>query len=184
MSAYTTKLSSVLSCVLFFSCLSAVSAQDSETPQARTWGKQAGAFQLSIATDQDRYVLGEPVRISVVLKNVTDDEAWFVNTQREVLYDMRVWLPSPDWIPLKQLAALTPEGDALKHPHMGNYAGAKVPAGREMPEELWISKLYYMTIPGTYHVVISCRQPLHERYNPQVTITSNEIAVTVLAKQP
>jgi hypothetical protein len=39
-------------------------------------------------------------------------------------------------------------------------------------------------VPGTYDVVISCRQPLHERYDPQVTITSNEIAVTVLAKQP
>jgi len=145
-------------------------------------GQAGGAFRLSIAADKEQYAFNEPIRISIVLKNVTDHEAWLIRTQRERFYDMEVILPHPGWIPWKPQAVLTPQGEALKHPHMGSFFGGKALAGSEAADEIWINNVYNMTLPGAYRVVFSCKEPLLERADPQVTITSNEFAVTVLPK--
>jgi hypothetical protein len=46
--------------------------QGSDTGAVRDWGKQSGPFQLSISTDKQQYVPGELIKLTAVIKNVSD----------------------------------------------------------------------------------------------------------------
>jgi hypothetical protein len=91
-----------------------IHAQESVTAKAREWGTRSGAFQLSIASDKNPYFVAEDVRVTAVLKNVSDGSLILARTQPVMFYDMDIRSPFPTWIDFKPRAALTTLGQRLK----------------------------------------------------------------------
>ena len=88
-----------------------------------------------------------------------------------------------NWWPQKQQAMLTARGYAEKHPLEMSTMGCTLDPGRENSRTLELNKLFQMTAPGEYRITFSCKEPLKKLGDPDVTITSNELAITVIAKQ-
>ena len=166
-------------------------AQDSPASKPREWGKEAGPYQLSISSDRDKYAVGEIIKIAAILKNVSDHStAFYVMGPGAFQFTMDIRLPMPAWIPWKPRAPLTPLGQQEMDPRLfTGRSGAEVLAGAEMTHTFEISKLFEMSTPGDYQITFSCAQwvgSLNDHSGaerPKVTVTSNQITVTVLAKQ-
>ncbi len=152
----------------------------SEVPRQRPvqWGKQSGPFQLSIASDKDEYRPGEVVRITVTLKNVASHPVQHEAGRTFYTADVRV--PSPDWLPWRPQARLTPLGERARYPAYDSIQGGKVQPGAEMTSDDEISKLYDMRAPGKYTITYVCKEPPEVKGDPVVVIVSNEITVTIL----
>jgi hypothetical protein len=166
-------------------------AQDSAGTKPRGWGKEVGPYQLSISSDQDKYAFGDTIRITAILKNISDHSTTFRRMKPAALQfiiDLR--LPMPAWIPWKPQAPLSPLGQQEMAPKLfSGTTSIEVKAGAEMTDQFEISKLFEMSAPGDYQITFTCRQwvgGLNDHSGaerPMVTITSNQIAVTVLPKQ-
>jgi hypothetical protein len=83
----------------------------------------------------------------------------------------------------KPRATLSEFGQEQTHPREVSGIGFYVPAGHEIVDALDVSNLYQMSLPGDYHVVLSCRLPIAKRGDPYVVVTSNVIVITVLPKE-
>ena len=168
------------------------SAQDSTASKPREWGKEAGPFRLSISSDRDKYTIGEAIKITAILKNVSDHSVIFRRTGPAAFqFQMDIRLPMPAWIPWKPRAPLTPLGQQEMDPRLfSGIAGAEARVGAEMTDEVEISKLFEMSTPGDYSITFSCRQQVGSPKDqsgaerPMVTVVSNQITVTVLPRQP
>lgn len=147
-------------------------------PAAREWGARAGAFQLSIYSDKKSYANGEPILLSAVMKNVSDNWAFLVAHTPFEFYDIDIRIPFPSWMPFKPRAALTPFGRERKYPRETSLRGGDVQAGRESVDQFELNKLYYMSAPGDYRIVVSCRLR-SKGGQPPMTAVSNEIVITV-----
>jgi hypothetical protein len=177
----------VSACLAFWLLAGLVTAQETGTPETREWGKQAGPFRLSISADRGKYAAGERIRLTVVLKNVSDHPARMGRSSfRPYMMDVR--LPTPAWIPWKPVAPLTAYGDQMlnpKHPFDASIAGGEVEAGHQGREEVEINQIYAMSTPGEYEITFSCRQWDSSPENPAraswVTVVSNRLLVTVSA---
>jgi hypothetical protein len=174
-------------CLAFWLLAGPVTAQEIGTPETREWGKQAGPFRLSISAGKGKYDAGERIRLTVVLKNVSDHPTKMrFSSFRPYVMDVR--LPTPAWIPWKPLAPLTALGDQMlnpKHPFDFSIAGGEVEAGHQGREEVEINQIYEMSTPGEYEITFSCKQWDSSPENPAraswVTVVSNRLLVTVLA---
>lgn len=151
--------------------------------RVRSWGEQSGPFRLSITSDKDQYAPGEAMRVVAVIKNVSDHPTYLARSAPFLFYDVAIRLPVPEWVPWHPRAPLTPLGETEKHPRMASYSGAAVAAGNETVDEFELDKLYQMSAPGEYHITFSCKLPAHYRGDPKVTVTSNEIVVTVVRQR-
>jgi hypothetical protein len=177
----------VNACLAFWLLAGLVTAQEIGTPETREWGKQAGPFRLSISADRGKYAAGEPIRLTVVLKNVSDRPAT-VRYPSFRPYIMDVRLPTPAWIPWEPVAPLTAIGDQMlnpKHPFDAHTANGEAPAGHEGRAEVEINQIYAMSTPGEYEITFSCIQWDGSPENParasSVTVVSNRLLVTVSA---
>jgi len=153
---------------------------NAEAVGEREWGKQSGPFQLSIAADKRQYGAEEVILLTATLKNVGSEPVMMHHVPRMLLYEVNVWLPMPAWIPYKPKAPLTQFGDSERHPRFTSVMGRVVPSGYESVDRFELNKLFQMSAPGEYRVVLSCRQPSEKKGEPEITVTSNEIVVTVL----
>ena len=150
----------VNACLAFWLLAGLVPAQEIGTRETREWGKQAGPFRLSISAEKGKYAAGERIRLTVVLKNVSDHPATMGRSSfRPYIMDVR--LPTPAWIPWKPVAPLTAYGDQMlnpKHPFDASTGGGEVEAGHEGREEVEINQIYAMSTPGEYEITFSCKQ--------------------------
>jgi hypothetical protein len=154
--------------------------QQASPAKLREWGQQSGAHQLSISSDEGQYAAGETVRVTAVLKNVTDESVLLMQQDPAIFYDMDIRVPVQPWIPLSPRAALTEFGERQRNPAIGGSRGGNLKPGDESIRELELNKLYYMTIPGDYRIRFSCKVLLKRQDDPRITVTSNEIKVTIL----
>lgn len=97
-----------------------------------------------------------------------------------IFYDMDIRVPVQTWIRLSPRAALTEFGQRQMNPPVGGSYGGDLKPGGESIREVELNKLYYMTTPGDYRVVFSCKVPLKKPGDPHITVTSNEITITIL----
>jgi hypothetical protein len=155
-------------------------AQDTPADVEREWGKQSGAFRLSISSNKPQYAAGEAIKITAVLKNVTDSSAYIARPTPPEFYNMDVRMPTPDWIPFKPQAVLTTLGDQQRHPSRSSMVGWDLQAGADVTNDFELHKLYTMSVPGEYHVTFSCKIPVKKIGEPLLVITSNELKITVL----
>jgi hypothetical protein len=177
----------VNACLALLLMAGLATAQEIGTPETREWGKQTGPFRLSISAEKGKYAAGERIRLTVVLKNVSDHAARMRRSSFRP-YVMDVRLPTPAWIPWKPLAPLTALGDQMlnpKRPFDFSIAGGEVEAGHEGREEVEINQIYEMSAPGEYEITFSCKQWDSSPGNPAraswVTVVSNRLLVTVSA---
>jgi len=165
-------------------------AQDAAPAKTPTWGPRAGPWRLSISAEKSQYSAGETVVVVALLKNVSEQPVLFTDVTGgppPMLYRMDVRLPVPAWIPWKPRAAELPLAK-LQPGASYHMIGMDEPAGWESVSEVDLNKLFDMSTPGDYHVTFSTSQLTRSRAdgptareNPKVTVTSNEITVTVLA---
>jgi len=142
----------------------------------------AGSYQLSISTDKSAYLVGEPVKVTTILKNVSDKQTALIHRPSFDGYEMDVTLPYPSWIPFSPRAVLTPFGEKQQFPAISSTKGGYVQAGHESFNSFELNALYGMSAPGEYKIVFSCKQPLREWGDPEVTVTSNELKIAILDK--
>src|ERR1035438_10466903 len=64
-------------CLSLFLVSFGAAAQGSVASDPRQWGKEAGPYQLSISSDKDKYAIGEAIKITAALKNVSDHSTAF-----------------------------------------------------------------------------------------------------------
>ena len=172
--------------MLLIAVLPMIAAAQDSASGAREWGKRSGAFQLSIASDKMLYNEGEFIVVTSILKNVTDEPAVLTGHASPFgFYDIDVRMPIADWIPnaAAPRAALTSLGLSQKIFLSGSTAGHSLKPGAEFRNAFELNRLYEMSATGDYHVIFSCRLPSHTGRNEMVTITSNELIITVLKKQ-
>jgi hypothetical protein len=159
-----------------------INAQESVAAATRQWGIRSGAFQLSIASDKDRYFVGEDVHVTSVLKNVSDGSVILARTQPVMFYDMDIRLPFPVWVDFKPRAALTTLGQRMKDHWDRSLHGGPLNPGKEVVDEFDLGKLYDMATPGDYHITFSCKLPPNSPGDPAIIVASNEIKVTIRPK--
>jgi hypothetical protein len=153
--------------------------QGSDTGAVREWGEQSGPFQLSISTNKQQYAAEELIKLTAVVKNVSDGPARFARPSPVTFYEMDIRVPMPEWIPFRPQAVLTPDGQAQKHPWRSNFAGMTICAGVETTDQFDLNKLYYMSAPGEYRITFSCKLP-QKLGDRDFAITSNELRITIL----
>lgn len=153
-------------------------------PAKQDRGKQIGSFQLSLSSDKERYMPDEIIRVTAVLKNVTNDFALVEAPGSGMLYEIDVRVPFPEFIPFKPRAALTAVGAKQKSPPANGFSsgvGFSLMPGKEMTREFELNNLFEMRGAGDYHITFSCKAPFKHAIGPRVVITSNPIVVRVLA---
>jgi hypothetical protein len=173
--------------VLFLLLPCVALAQDDATAKLREWGAASGHFRLSIAPEQPRYAIGDPIRLTVVLKNVSGKTVllWTIGAMR--FYQMDVRVPTPAWLPFRPQAQMTALGRDETAERDVSVVGREVPDGYEWKEEIEISKLFDMSAVGEYRIIFLCRQPRpegdhRESKDVRVVIVSNVLNVVVVPK--
>ncbi len=173
--------------VLFLLVPCVVLAQGDAPVGSREWGAVSGRFQLSITAERSQYAVGDPIRITAVLKNVSGQPALLWRVAATRYYQMDVRLPAPDWLPFRTQARLTPLGREETAPREVSFMGGEVPEGYEWKEEIELSKLFDMSAVGEYRITFVCRQPgagadYGDRKDSRVVIVSNTLRVSVAPK--
>ena len=131
---------------------------------------------ISIASQRTAYVLGQPIRIRVVLRNTTDREFTIFQSvggvRGEQYYSVSVIGPGG------KPAVITAYGAVvLKHISV---AGSRImrmvkPGGAAKVEYVTVSRLFHMVAPGTYLVQVSRPSPL----DSAVILKSNRLTIKV-----
>ena len=155
-------------------------------PKAVEWGPQAGPWRLSISADKSQCTGGEPIEVTGTLKNVSDRKVAFTyNVPSLFITDVR--LPMTPGIPWRQRAQPLPASRLQPGEAFHTISVDELP-GWETARKYDLGKRVDMSAPGEYHVTFSTKQPtvtLAEgeaaRGDPKVTVTSNEITITVVA---
>jgi hypothetical protein len=152
---------------------------------SKSWGPQSGAFRLSLSSDRQTYMIGDPINVTVTLRNVTEEPAPIAFTRPAFFYDIDIRLPFPTWMPFKPRATMTEAGMNARTGsfHPGGMSGFPMRPGGQMTHDFELEKMFNMTAQGEYHIVLSCR-PTKRKDDPRtnVVVTSNEITITLLAK--
>jgi len=146
------------------------------------WGDRSGPYQMSIISDKTEYQVGDPIKISVALKNVSDSPVELHVSNLYTMFTMDVRVPVPDWIPWKPQAALTQQGRGVKFPRDNAVMGVALPPDGQRTFELYPTALYEISTPGKYRITFSCRQPSPAEGAQMVTVVSNEVTIAVLPK--
>jgi hypothetical protein len=164
---------------VFLLCV-VLQGQDSASNEERSPGRRTGPFLLSISSDKQKYLSGEAISITSVLRNESDREVVMRMSSPLRFYGMEVILPGPAWLPVRNRAVLSEEGQRQMYP--GHISSGIFPLkpGEESVAHFEMSKLYVMTIPGEYHVVFYFRAPYYVGGDGMVK--SNEIVFTIAEK--
>jgi hypothetical protein len=151
---------------------------------ARKWGPITDGFQISIATDNPAYQLGNPIVVSVLLRNVSGQPLWFSQTDMEADYDIEI--AGSDG----KAAPLTPYGQrihALDRPILHAYDVTLKPA-ESIEHTLALDKLYDVRRADVYNVRVTRKVP--EVSAPQTNgaprlaeIRSNTIRITLFQSE-
>lgn len=131
------------------------------------------AFTLSIATGSSQVVSGEGVRISILLHNQSSEPVVVPNfyqaDEGESHYGLIVRLSDGRFAPKTALArGLTVWACSAQCGPFG------VHPNTDFRDEIIVTKLYDLTVPGRYLIQISATWP------PLATVTSNQLAITVV----
>jgi len=150
------------------------------------WGPAAGPWQLSISSNKSHYPVGEAIKVTGTIKNVSDRPVLFLNSTFS-LFVIDVRTPMPSWIPMKPKARLLPES-APQPGEAYHVIGVDVPPAWQTARILDLNRLFDMSEPGEYRIKFSTTQPTvtmaegqaaHD--NAKVTVTSNELVIMIVA---
>jgi hypothetical protein len=152
-----------------------------ETPGRLPLGRKTGPFRFTLSPGKTEYQADETIRLASVLRNESEQKLALSMTPRVSFYGMDVRLPGPAWMPFRDRAVLSPEGERRVYPGHTSAAGYVLNPGQELADEFEINRLYVMTVPGEYHITFYFRAP--DNVGKGVMVMSNEIVVTVAEKK-
>lgn len=160
----------------------AFQGQEPSVRESPPLGRQTGPFRFSISADRPIYQLGDPIFVTSVLRNETDHDLSIFMSSPLQFYGKNVMLPEPAWLPVRNLAVLTDEGQRQVFPGHMSASSRVIRPGGEIESKFELNKLYAMSVPGDYHIVFHFRAPDYVGKN--VIVMSNEIVVTVAKAAP
>ncbi len=132
--------------------------------------------QLTASTDKERFGVGEPVTLKVVIKNNGTEECHLISRGARTDYELDVRNGEG------QRASLTAAGERLKrNGGIFNSSGRIVlKAGEEHEDTISITDIYELTTPATYTIVAS-RKGHHQagQGGKEATIKSNKVTITI-----
>jgi hypothetical protein len=159
-------------------------AQDARVERARQWGEQSGPYRLSILSDKDEYLSGEPMKITVTTRNVSDGPVYVPMGTPLFVYKIAVRAPAPEWSHWSLEIAPIPEAmnRALA---VGSHSGRPLGPAEEVSQYIEdLTRFYDMTKPGGYRVTFSRLATPRPGASSPVQVVSNEVTITVLSKRP
>lgn len=168
--------------VVWLTC--AAYAQDAAAPAiALEWGKPSGGLRLSLSSDKKEYRPGEPIRVTAILRNVSDVPIRVTSTSIWLFYEMEVLAPAPEWLPFRPRASRTPLAERNLHLEVTGMGGIRLTPGLQTRQEFEVNTLFQMTDPGVYHITFAHRERPNDRGQPDIRVISNDLKVTILADQ-
>jgi hypothetical protein len=153
-------------------------ARESPPPQ----GRQTGPFRFSLSADKPVYRPDDPILVTSVLRNEADHDLSIFMSSPIQFYGKDVMLPGPAWLPFRNLAVLTDEGQRQVFPGHMSASSRVLKPGDEIVSKFELNKIYVMPVPGYYHVVFHFRAP--DYIGKNVIVMSNEIVVTIAKAAP
>jgi hypothetical protein len=148
---------------------------------ALEWGKPSGGLRLSLSSDEAGYRRGETVRVSAILKNVSDAPIWVGSTSVWQFYEMEVLAPALEWLPFRPRASRTPLGERNLHLEVTGMGGRRLPPDSQTRHEFELNTLFQMTAPGQYRITFAYKGPSGDRGHADIRVVSNELKVTIHA---
>jgi hypothetical protein len=146
------------------------------------WGKPSGGLRLSLTSNKAGYGPGETVRVTAILKNVSDAPIWVGSTSVWQFYEMEVLAPAPEWLPFRPRASRTPLGERNLHLEVRGMGGRRLSPDLETRHEFELDTLFQMTDPGQYRITFAYyKGPIGDRSHADIRVVSNELKVTILA---
>jgi hypothetical protein len=144
----------------------------------RLWGSTVNGMALSIATEKDKYALGEEILLNVLLKNVGDKEASLWEEAPAYSYKPSVLLPDGKACPL------TPFGKSLLRDDSQGISSSSIrlKSGEMACVEFVMNRLYDFTRNGKYKVSvrrINVLSPKGDGFEKSLSILSNTLEITV-----
>jgi hypothetical protein len=137
-------------------------------------GTIAGGFKLSLTVDKHKFVSGEAIKLKVSLRNTTNAPLHILGTIFDVDCQTEVRNGKGELVPLTEEAKHLPRMNGI-HISMGRLF---IGAGQEVQEILQVNRLYEMSAPGEYSIVVRRGVPGWERGQPEVV--SNKVALRVV----
>jgi hypothetical protein len=159
----------------------AMQGQSPVLPQELALGRQTGPFRFTILSDKLAFQPGETIALKSILRNEADHSISLFATDRVSFYGMDVRLPGPEYLPFRNMAVLSPEGERLAYPGHSSATNHVLRPGMALIDNFELNRLYAMTAPGDYHVIFFFRAPDYVGKN--VTVMSNELVITVEEKK-
>jgi hypothetical protein len=158
-----------------------VKGQDSPAREAPQLGRQTGPFRFSLSADKLLYQPDETITVTSVLRNETDHDLSISMTPRLTFYSMEVMLPGSAWIPFRNRAVLSEEGQRRKFPGFISATSHILEPRGEFVDKFELNKLYTMPVPGEYYVKFYFHAP--DYVGKGIYVVSNVIAVTIAEKK-
>jgi hypothetical protein len=148
---------------------------------ARKWGPITEGFQLSVAADKETYRLGNPVVMSVLVRNVSGRPLGFTQSDPQIDYDVECVGSDGKIAPLTTYGQRF-HGSESVIIHAG---GVRLKPAESFEHVLPLDKLYDVSRVGMYNVTVTRKVPKENAPKtngpPQFAeIKSNTIRVTLL----
>jgi hypothetical protein len=137
-------------------------------------GTIAGGFKLSLTVDKHKFASGEAIMLKVSLRNTTNAPLHIMGTIFDVDCQTEVRNDKGELVPLTEYAKHLPRMNGI-HISMGRIS---IGAGQEAQEALQVNRLYEMSAPGEYSIVLRRGVPGWVRGQPEVV--SNKVALRVV----
>jgi len=113
-------------------------------------GRVAEGFQVSALAKNELVVSGEPSRLEVRIKNVTNNALYLTEVGVERDYKIRISSDISGTIPL------TEHGRVLRNTESDVYINTalSINPGQEREDVLEVSNIYDMKVPGNYWIIV------------------------------
>ena len=139
-------------------------------------GQVTEGFQLSATADVEEVTSGQPIRLRIVIKNVTKKPLYLAEVGVEKDYSLSISNDKRIDVPLTEHGKAVLDGDVYMN------LSLIVKPGEERRDVLEVNNLYDMTAPGEYSILV---QRKVGRLNAKGTaqVQSNVVHVRVISRK-
>ena len=152
-------------------------AQTATNLPVREWGPVFQGYALSIMADNTTYSNGQPVLLTITLKNAGTNDINVVYVPAENpfrVYDIQVTSQDGKLVPTTAVG----EGLIAGTKQAGSFTMTPLKAQGETSVTLVLDKYFNLTLPGRYDILVTREVRLGES-NTWIDVLSNEIEIGV-----
>jgi len=137
------------------------------------WGNPVEGWQLSISVDKDKFLLGEPIYVTMVTKNISNKDLRIPASSKWTTY----WFHLRDEfskVPLTRFGRRMEENRGE-----GSYAEPEIPPDDTIVLEMPVSRLFDLSLSGAYTLEVS-RMVFRQGTSEEVPLVSNKISFEIV----